>query len=192
MDGREQPDALSDEALERELQAVLRVEPSPEFMARVRTAVAAEATAGARGMWPSFALLAAAAAVVVIAGALWMRAEHTGRDADTTIAVQASAAVEAVPRLAPAPVPRSAGVAPKPRASTRRAARLIDRGAPFPEVLIAEDERRGFRMLVAAFEQRRSAAVTDPPVESETPTIALAPIEIPPMPSLARLEGEGE
>ena len=48
MDDRRSADALIDAALDRELEAALAVDPSPEFTARVRTRVRSELAAS----WP--------------------------------------------------------------------------------------------------------------------------------------------
>jgi len=57
---------MTDRALDRELQAILAVNPPPEFVARVRTRIASEPQRSAAwSMW-MFASAAAAAAVVAI------------------------------------------------------------------------------------------------------------------------------
>ena len=65
MDDR-RPAALSDEALDRELQAALDVAPSPEFVARVRSRVVGDVPAVRWPHWQWAAAAVAAAAVVIV------------------------------------------------------------------------------------------------------------------------------
>jgi len=68
MDAERNREALTDPSLGRDLQALLAIEPSPEFVARVRTRVASEPEPRARWLsWTFAGVVAAAAAVVVIA-----------------------------------------------------------------------------------------------------------------------------
>jgi len=66
MDAERRGSEMTDRALDRELQAILAVNPPPEFVARVRTRIASEPQRSAAwSMW-MFASAAAAAAVVAI------------------------------------------------------------------------------------------------------------------------------
>jgi hypothetical protein len=60
---------VTDATLDRELQAVLGVDPSPEFVARVRTRIANEPSLAATwlGAWTIFGSAVAVAAIVLIA-----------------------------------------------------------------------------------------------------------------------------
>jgi hypothetical protein len=52
MDGHEQNDALTDSSLDREIASLVAAEPSPEFLARVRTRVTKEPEPGRwRASW---------------------------------------------------------------------------------------------------------------------------------------------
>jgi len=69
--------ALTDEVLDREIDLAVRVDPSPEFVARVRTRVADEQ---APSRWRLGWYIAAAAAAAVVVGALLLNratAPHT-------------------------------------------------------------------------------------------------------------------
>ena len=67
MDGRTDP--LNDAALEREVEALLLVQPSPEFVARVRSRVADESMSSGWGWrWPIAA--AAVTATVAVVGVM--------------------------------------------------------------------------------------------------------------------------
>jgi len=61
-------DEMSDAALDRDLQALLAADPSPAFVARVRTQIAAEATTSRPwfGAWSAALAVAAAIAVVIV------------------------------------------------------------------------------------------------------------------------------
>jgi len=68
MDAQRPGDEITDSALDRELQAMLGVEPSPEFVARTRTRIADEAANARRwfGVRTAIAPLAAVVAVVIV------------------------------------------------------------------------------------------------------------------------------
>jgi hypothetical protein len=59
-------DEMSDAALDRDLQALLAADPSPAFVARVRTQIAAEATTSRPWFGAWSAVLAAAATIAVV------------------------------------------------------------------------------------------------------------------------------
>ena len=65
MDAERRGGEMTDQALDRELQSILAVDPSPEFVARVRTRIASEPQRSAA--WSMWMFAAAAAAVVAIA-----------------------------------------------------------------------------------------------------------------------------
>ena len=199
MDGRQQDDALTDDRLDREVQALFAIEPSPEFTARVRAAVAGEPAATAWFGWPRLAVASGVfAAAALLVGVTWgvMRVGHGAPGGVREAVVTPPAAVSPsgpTARVQPLPVPIAR---PAPRAMAKgRAVRRDSEAAAdaaFPEVLIAEDERRAFRMLVEEFERRRRMDAVELAAEPEVPFIALTPIEIPPLPPFERLEGEGE
>ena len=59
MDDHRSADALTEAALDRDLEAALTVDPSPEFVARVRTSVQRERdAASSRWRWPIAAAVA--------------------------------------------------------------------------------------------------------------------------------------
>jgi len=69
-------DGVNDPSLDREIESLLTVEPSPEFVARVRARVADEPEPG---RWRTAWLFALAGAVAVVIGALvvWPSNEPT-------------------------------------------------------------------------------------------------------------------
>jgi hypothetical protein len=71
----------------------------------------------------------------------------------------------------------------------------VDDETPFANVLVSNDERRAFRMLIAAVASGRLPplpANTSPDEIAAAPLIELQPLEIPPLAPLTRLDGEGE
>jgi hypothetical protein len=105
------------DALDRALLAALDVDPSPEFVARVRERIAHEPPPSRWGMpglprVPRLLMAAGAAlAVVVVAVQVNSRREPLSAPAVTGVAVQALApAVESVETVVPAARPRRAGV----------------------------------------------------------------------------------
>ena len=71
MDGRHEV-TMSDDALDRELRAALNVEPSPEFLARVRGRVADESPVVARPLALRWLTMSAGATVAAIAVAVFL------------------------------------------------------------------------------------------------------------------------
>lgn len=198
MDGHEQP-ALSDEILDREIAAALDVQPSPEFVARVRARVAAEPAGGGWGarllftsgrprrlggtevMWSS-----AAAAVVVAVVAVWM----TRHVPETPASQVAEAPSVERPAAVRGPV-ESAAVGhdldeakPPDRGVVRNTSTRKSRALPLPalgkarsepEVLISQEEAAALRRLFAASQRGR----VDPAVflQLDEMAEAIAPIE---------------
>jgi hypothetical protein len=79
--------ALTDEALDREIDLAVRVDPSPEFVARVRTRVADEQ---APSRWRLGWCIAAAAAAVVVVGALLLNRATAPQTTETETALLAA------------------------------------------------------------------------------------------------------
>jgi len=201
MDGHKH-EGMNDEALEREIEAALGVDPSPEFLPRVRARIASERMREV-GFWPApwrWAGVAAVVTAVAIIAAWTLRDPATApreahvRDSGfgtrgsglesrdpgpTTTAVKPEPSAPSVP----IPVPAVRHV----RAESRPAV-----AAPF-EVVIEPDEAAALKQLFTAISNRRieTRALPDltsalqPPAPIEE--IVLDPITISP---LAALEGE--
>jgi hypothetical protein len=194
MDGRK--DALNDMALEQEVEALLSVEPSPDFVARVRSRVATEAASSGWGWrWP-IAAVATAMALIVVVVALWRSVDPV---APSTSAPSQRAAAPDVfgPTVIPphdepveirAPRQRAQVVAAPPRAIE----------LALPPVIIAENETRAYIAFVAdrratRFEFSPSIARTvDDPIELDkmlkVDAVALEPLEIKPLVKVVELE----
>jgi len=189
MDGRTDP--LNDAALEREVEALLLVQPSPEFVARVRSRVADESMSSGWGWrWPiaAAAVTATVAVVGVMVGTvLWQPVKPTEPSAPQLSAMRLDGSVpKPLVQERPVIVPQQAViVAPR---------RSID--IALPPVIIAENETRAFAVLVRTAPKTRFAfASAEPamkPVEvDEMPKVqpvALKPIEIEPLVKVVELE----
>jgi hypothetical protein len=188
MDGRTDP--LNDAALEQEVEALLSVQPSPEFVARVRSRVADESmSAGSGWRWP-IAAVAMTVAVAVIGTVLWQSVEQTAPPAPQLTA----ASLDSVPNP-PGPDLES-HIVPPEVVSVVAPRRSID--IALPAVIIAENETRAYAVLIASRSTRRvevssstARTVADPIEVDKMPAIepvALAPIEIEPLVKVVELE----
>ena len=204
MDGQRQPDplndtALSESALEREIESALAVDPSPEFVARVRARVSMESAGRSRWMWLHWAV--ATTTVLVLVGVWfslpWMSDDRVVEPLASnaaSISTTSPSAVDAPVEVTPAPV------APKPMVVVTRA-RAASRN-DFPEVIVSENEVRAFNALVSEFRLRRvelvlpSAPHPDTPIEpaamTELSPLVVEPLEIQPVLEDMRSEVEGE
>ncbi len=194
---------MNDEALEREIEAALGVDPSPEFLPRIRARVANERMQ--EGWFSSASWRWAGAAAVVTAVAIlavWTLSDPATapRDARTVDVPSNPENTEArtpnpdrtEPRI-PGPEPRIPG--PEPRipdpGQRRRSPQLA--AASQLEVLISPDEAAGLKQLFTAIGSRRLETFALPDLQSalKPPApieeIVLEPITISP---LAALEGE--
>jgi hypothetical protein len=164
-------DPLNDSALEHEIESLLAIEPSPEFVARVRTRIANEPEPSRwRLAWVVVPAMGMCIVLFVSVMGVWSRPEPP-------------APVQAV---TPSPVPptiveREPAVE-LPRAVARVAAqKRVQRAAvadPFPEVVISEDERRAFANLLLAVQQERLPALVRAEDEIKEPLVpALLEIE---------------
>ena len=189
MDGHEHEE-LSDEALAREIEATLGVDPSPEFLPRVRARIATErARQGWMWSWRWAEAVAVLAGVCVIA--VWTLREPVPAPRDPRIAN--ASPVETVGR--PPALVEPSGQTPNPvsvpaiptAGSTRRAIEAK------PAVVVSPAEAAALRQLVVAIAARQVEAVDIPKLGGESTPLApieeivLEPIELSP---IAGLEGE--
>lgn len=199
MDGNGPQHPLSDSQLDRELESVLGVEPSPEFLARVRTRVAAEPEAAlwrlAIRRW-TFEPLAGLAVVGILLAVVVPRLMRNEQRSVQQAAARPAAALvmkraEKIPLVNRDPVAVPVRQFVPTVIATEVPLRLS-------QPLFSEDERRALAQLVAAVDEGRL-----PPVVSETATAAAAqpdarmalhiePLVIDPLPLLARVQKEGE
>jgi hypothetical protein len=190
MDGHNHK-GLSDETLERQIEAALGSDPSPEFRARVRARVARERIReGSRVplLW-RWAFAACATVIVAVVGLSVVRGPATTVPEQVTIAPP-----ESVPGAVAPVTPPHTPVAPAPVA-VARVSRSRHAAAPARrEVLISKDDAEALRQLIAV-----AARQTEPlrlpdlvPAEEPLPAIGeivLEPITLSPIVRLDSLEG---
>ena len=183
------PTALTDESFDREIESLLAAEPSPEFVARVRTHVASElAPSGWRTQW-SFALSGAVGAVIVTVMA-WPSGEPAS---SITVPVQRSQVAQVVTPSAPpevVPTPRR-GTTPRVTREAAAASRATETTVATGLVpIVAEEDARAFDALLATIRDPGVMLVFDheaPASALSTSAIAISPITIQPLPTT--LEG---
>ena len=190
MDGTGPRQLLTDSALDRELTETLGIQPSPEFLARVRTRVAAEP---ARAPWRLvFEPLAPVAIVGIVLALVVPKLMRDEPIPTVNPPRMASVVPDIPPAVAPLVSRRDADrrTVSAPRAEAERTTPL--RLSP---VLVAEDERRVFELFVAAVGQGHVPEAAIEPainVRREMPELSIAPLVITPLPPLARAGQEGE
>jgi hypothetical protein len=164
-------------SLDREIEDLLAVDPSSEFVARVRQRLAAEPAP--RAPWFSWRLAAAGAgfAVVVTAAVLWPEPPPVTPAIETT-AAQRAEPVAAVPGSVDAPAPSRL----RPLPPSNRSA--------LPVVLIQRDEAEAMNLLLTRVQEGTLPDMT----EALATVDAAGPhwIEIPPVVIEPIATGEGE
>lgn len=192
-------ESLSSDALDRELERALAVDPSPEYLARVRARVAAEDVGS---VWPRGYWLAAVAgssvviALVVGMGMLTPRGPmQTGavsqQDMRQTMTDTSGAAI------APAGDEDIAArtAEPAPLAAPARAAAASRSTRPdLPEVIVSADELAALRLLIGRIEDGRlTAAMWPEPLDSgvtQFGSLEIQPIVVAPITPIALLQGD--
>ena len=205
MDADRSREPLNDLDVDRELQSLLAADPSPEFVARIRSRIASEpgpsqsSVAGLQlptasaGWWPwKFAVgIAAAAAVVVLAVAI--SRPRTSDVAPQTLTATALANTSTtMAALKGRPYISTDAAPPLATTDVGRAATTIDVGRPFEgrreEVVLDARETATLRALIRGV--RRGDVDLEPVLRASTPSamelppiaeIAIAPITIAPL-----------
>jgi hypothetical protein len=196
MDGKYE--GVSGEALEREIEAALGVDPSSEFLPRVRARIASERMHDG-GLWSASwqwaGAVTAVAGVVVIA--VWGLRDPAPASREVRNAPAAEVTAPSIERARPEP-PRAPALVEARRNVSAPAVRRAS-SEPRPtivtpiDVLISPDEAAALKQLFAAIGNRRIEASALPDLQSALrppapiEEIALDPITISP---LAPLEGE--
>lgn len=175
---------LIDEALDRDMRAALDVVPSQEFVARVRTRVAGEQAAHVgwwARRWVPVAALTVAVAVSAIVLGRWPSPPGSVAPADRPGPGAMAALAPGPPVVAPSSVERR--IPAVRRAAPAPVSRL-------PDVLFSADERHALDMLVRLANGGQVDAPPAPkPVEvMDVDELAIVPLDISELPSLARLE----
>jgi len=199
MDGRKPAEGVTDAALEREIEAALAVDPSPEFVAKIRARVASEPAPASwwHLRWPVLATAAVAAVVVAMVALSWQSAHPELVIARNARDIALAPAPQAIAR--PSEVASANVAAPTRRVSTAgrrgRSPSTNEGESGASEVLISRDEQRAFAMLVTAVQegrfQRALAPTANAPEASAEPMdISIPPLVIEPLPQIAALGGE--
>ena len=197
MDSQREIGAMTDEALEREIEAALAVDPSPEFRARVRARIASKAVSEAQWRVRWDVLTAGVALASVLAVVMFFRADQKRLGGEVeqshpTAILREEAPIAAIPPTTvahpAAPVAPERQIADGTRASTRDS-------IPFPEVVIAPEETAGLRSLMALvsdgrFDSSMLGERRDATAPDQAGEIIIQPIAIEPLAALALLEGE--
>ncbi len=204
MDAERSGRAMTGAAIDREIQAALAVDPSPEFLARVRTRIAAEpprATA-----WLPWKLVAAAVMGAIVAAVVVMSRPQERTDGTAT----AQGDIHLTPEVSieqprgPEPSRASADSTHRPveapgaqrRAAARRLTPAPAQSEPRlgaamptePEILVDPREARAMRLVIRATRDGRfdlwTALQAEAPTVMELPPIAaivIAPLSIDPL-----------
>ena len=179
-------DLKIESALDREIDAAVSVEPSPEFSARIRTRVAAEQVSRGWNWLPSaspghrrssWSWAGGAAAVMAAVALLWLTSQPRPAGDQGVIS---SAPLRPPAALAPAAVAAAgppAGAMESPvSAPVARVVVGIGRAPETePEVVISRDEAVALRELVAAINEGRVEPSVLPDLDS--PSDPLEPLE---------------
>ena len=200
MDDRRPDNAMTDAGLERDIERALAVEPSPEFLARVRAELAAQPESMPwRIAWT---WLAAGSVVAAITAAIVLSRPAAPQPrnvlepaprATTTAAKTAPAKPAATPQISLPPTPDS-HVRDVPRRRFPSLTSVAERTPrEEPEVLIAKDEAAALKRLMRGLNQgvvEPSAAGDGPngvqPIQPPIPIVvapmaAVSPITIAPL-----------
>lgn len=189
-------------ALDHEIRAALAVEPSPEFLARVRARIAHEPRAKPWHLrWELIVVGAAAAGAILLAVSMspGRRDEHADRSAlwVTRVGVDAPAFIPPVAPQRPSVFRRVPSTAAAPRVATAKNAEAMPRDAHgTPQVIISAAEAKALQRLLTSIREGRfellalNEAVASEPSSEPLQEIAIDPIVIEPLAPVARLEGE--
>jgi hypothetical protein len=196
---------MTDAALEREIESALIVDPSPEFLGRVRARVATEVVSPRWLMrWELATAGIALASVLVVMMMLRPSQERGGNGAAGENAPLATL-VDGAPRITtpPASTEEPSYSFPVGVPTTPALGRSVTDGAPantpddatIPEVVISPQETAGLRSLMALVsDDRFASSVLGEQREAATfdqaDEIIIQPIAIEPLAALALVEGE--
>ena len=175
----QEPESLEDSTLDRELQALLTVDPSPEFMARIRVAVAQQPARTFLRGW-LVASVAAAAAVIVAGISLSIGRESRLVDDAPPIVTHSGANIELPAAPARLPEQPDGPIASRP---------LRLRQTQPPVVLVWHEETEAFQELVNDIAKGRFEVGDGPVLPQQTgvvrnvaiPPIVFDPIELSPI-----------
>ncbi len=191
-------EAWTDARLEQEIEQALAVDPSPEFLARVRTQIATAPQAQRWSMrWPLVVVSTAAVALIVTVATL-------GLFGSPRVVVPGSPAIVGTtkpPIAPPSATPSVRSAEPRRVLAPPRMVTHAVRRSTAPEVLIPEGEAKALRRLMRGLnagavdpstlaEGVRATAVVQPatPIVVE-PIPRLAPVTLEPLSPMTHQEG---
>ena len=201
MDAERSVDPVTDAALDRELQTALAVDPSPEFLARVRTRIANEPAPSAS--WLSWKLAAAAAIAAIMVLAVVLSRPHEKVPMSPAAVAQGGSRAEPArptepaPRVSPGRGPNAPAL--QPAAVARAfppAASAVGPTASEPEILLDPRESMALRRLITG--TRDGSIDLSAALQATTPTamelpeitnVVIAPLTIEPLAPAAGAEG---
>jgi len=174
MDAERRDEALTASALDGEIRAALDVDPSPEFLARVRTGIASEpARATSRLLW-KFVAVGAMAAVIAIAAVVSRSNEMSSMFPADRMPLQART-VAPFSQI----VPVASGFSRTERSAEAFALRPAAHQPPEPEILIDPRESMALRRLIAG--TREGTLDLSAALQATTPTT----MDLPPLSEIA-------
>ena len=181
---------MDDRSLNRELDAALNVEPSPEFLVRVRMRIASEPQPSRWSLvWVMVPIAAVGVVVLAMLGGV-------GVDQPAPSPPVQAAAPVMVPKQEPTPVVQQADDT-SPRGNTsRRGGRLQAARRPtapervMPEVLISPEEQIAFESVVAMTRRVRVSEATMLSTDSGSAQPPLSDLEVSPITEIAPLRIE--
>jgi hypothetical protein len=167
-------DPVTDKDIDRELQAILTVDPSSDFVARIRTAIAHEPAT--RSIFPGL-LFRGAAAGLVLALVLVAWVDYRGPEVPPVVNPPPPQSVRSntplSPDFTPAPVPAARAVP----AARRRV--VPASGDPSPEVIISTADVNAYRRLLRSMnEQPLALSFEETNLERASNELAISPIAI--------------
>jgi len=162
--------------LDRQIAEGVNVDPSPEFVARVRARVAREQVSIRPRLWP---VVVGACLAATLGVAIYVERLDRSRPVDGTIAVVVPAVSISVPAAASA-----ARVEQRSTPIVRRRSRAVSH---VPEVIVASDELRAWRQLAdlmrsghveLKLDEKPTAVESAPVQEIAVKLIAIAPLAV--------------
>jgi hypothetical protein len=216
MDGTRPQHPLTDSQLDRDLESALGIEPSPEFLARVRTRVAAEPDLSAwrlavrgRGLQPVVVMALAAVVLAVVVPNVMRNVKRSAPD--LALAIHKDVPVRGRVGVNPGRVEPAAREEVPPAAHERILVPLVRRveadvyvglsqtaqvhtlPLQLSPVMFSEEDRIAFASFVTAVgDGRVPEKVIQSLGEEDRMPLAIAPLVINPLPPLARMERQGE
>ena len=172
-------DPMNDAALEREIEQALTVDPSPEFVARVRTRIAEEPSPASRGFGWLFAGVAAATVAAGVVALAMLRPDQRVKPAHGPLMSRSLTSSAVVPMLSQGlgREPRTSSTEPRTSHDERRTSN-VER--TLSEPLFDTRETMALQRLIADV---RDARVDLTPLTKEGPMTlpALDPLVISPI-----------